>query len=252
MPTALLALDLDGTLIDADSQPAPDLLPELLCWVEGGAHVAVITARGGKTPLLSGWPLHSVSRCYGAWLQTGDTVRWSRTLPTPVLQAAMSRLNRWELNPAQGKTVIVTEDPRHTLRSSDPDFADHWRAPRGALKLVHGQPDVSRLDELQAQWALLPDVTVIRERRTRLALVRGDGCKGAALRDLAAALNVPGDRIVAAGDGPADAAMRPHAGTFLQVGTHPALDGTPRRVSSPAEMPWALARCRAELLGCPA
>ncbi|WP_174368129.1 HAD hydrolase family protein [Deinococcus sp. JMULE3] len=247
-PTALLALDLDGTLLDAAGQPAPGLISELLGWSEAGAHVAVITARGGKTPLINGWPLHSVSRCYGAWLQTADTVRWSRTLPPATLQMAMARLNRWELNTSGGGTILVTEDPRDLLRSSDPSFAAQWREARGVLKLAHGQPDAARLDEVQAQWSLLPGVKVIRERRDRLALVRADACKGSAVQALAAQLGVPRGRIIVAGDGSADAAMLPHAGTFIRVGNHPALAGATHHVPAPQDLPGLLGALRAERL----
>ncbi|MVN85469.1 hypothetical protein GO986_01655 [Deinococcus sp. HMF7620] len=38
LPFDLLALELDGTLLDAAGQVPPALLPELRAWAAGGAH----------------------------------------------------------------------------------------------------------------------------------------------------------------------------------------------------------------------
>lgn len=248
-PAALLALDLDGTLIGPDGHPPPGLLDELREWQLGGAHVAVITARGRLPPLLRDWPLDSVSRCYGAWLRCEGRVLWKRTLPRPAVHAALGALTPAEWGDSC-RTLIVTPDPSGILRHTDPDFRGRWPHAPAPLKVVHGQPDADRLDDLQAQWAVIPGAQVIRERRDRLVLVAADAGKGEALRDLAAHLGVPTTRTWAAGDGPADAAMLPHARTFLRVGAHPALHAAHLTAPGPADVPRVLARCRANALGC--
>lgn len=114
------------------------------------------------------------------------------------------------------------------------------------LKVVRGDTP-ARLDALAQDWSALGGTELIRERDTRLVLIRRGAGKGAALRDLTTRLGVPLSRVVAAGDGPADAAMLPHAGMFIRVGTHPALSGASCGVAGPHDLPGALACLRAAL-----
>ncbi|GGL04851.1 HAD family hydrolase [Deinococcus radiotolerans] len=248
-PTALLALDFDGTLVGPQGDVPAGLLDELHAWARGGAHLALLTARGRVPPEVRDWPLHTVSRCYGAWAQVGGQLAWSRPLADDTVRAALEALTpgawRW------GRTLMVTADPIGIVRGPHAAFAAQWPQAREVLKLVRGDTP-ARLDALKGRWATLPGTHVIRERDTRLVLVRQGACKGAALRALAGRLGVPGAQVVAAGDGPADAAMLAHAGTFIRVGAHAALAGATLHATCPADVPGVLAHVRARLLGCPA
>ncbi|MBZ9752800.1 HAD hydrolase family protein, partial [Deinococcus sp. HMF7604] len=88
LPFDLLALDLDGTLLDAAGQAPPALLPELRAWSAGGAQLAILTARAWVPDLLHDWPVETVSRCYGAQLlQRGQVVREQCVRPATVTAA---------------------------------------------------------------------------------------------------------------------------------------------------------------------
>lgn len=248
-PTALLALDLDGTLLGPQGEVPPGLSDELRAWAGAGAHLALLTARGRVPPEVQGWPLHTVTRCYGAWAEQAGQTLWSWPLPDVTVRAAIAAIPLADRR--VGKTLLVTADPAGIVRGPGPAFGTLWPQAREVLKVVRGD-EAARLDVLAARWAALPGTALIRERSTRLVLVRAGADKGAALRHLTAHLGVPRARVVAAGDGPADAAMLPHAGLFIRVGAHPALAGAARRAGCPADVPGVLAGVRARLLRCPA
>ncbi|MBZ9712734.1 HAD family hydrolase [Deinococcus multiflagellatus] len=235
LPFALLALDLDGTLLDAAGEAPPDLPPELRAWQAGGAHLALLTARAWVPTFLADWPVGTVSRCYGAQLLQGGQVIHERALAPGTVAAALAPLRPADLA-VGGKTVVVTRDPAAALRHTDPNFARRAAAAPGVLKLVHGGPDRARLDEVQAAWAALPGAGVIHERADRVVLVARGADKGAALAELRRQLGVPRARVLAAGDGPADAPMQAQAGVFVRVGAEVALAHADHTVAGPAAL----------------
>lgn len=243
-PGALLALDLDGTLIGPQGEVPPDLSGELRAWARAGAHLALLTARGRVPPEVRDWPLHTVTRCYGAWAEQAGQPLWSWPLPDATVRAATEAIPLADRQ--VGKTLLVTADPGGIVRGPHPAFETAWPQAHGVLKIVRGDTP-ARLDALAREWSALCETELIRERATRLVLIRRGAGKGAALRELTARLGVPRSRVVAAGDGPADAAMLPHAGTFIRVGTHPALSGASVGVAGPHDLPGVLARLRAAL-----
>ncbi len=248
-PGALLALDLDGTLTGPRGEVPPDLSGELRAWARAGAHLALLTARGRVPPEVRDWPLHTVTRCYGAWAEQAGQPLWSWPLPDATVRAATEAIPLADRQ--VGKTLLVTVDPGGIVRGPHPAFETAWPQARGVLKIVRGDTP-ARLDALAREWSALCDTELIRERATRLVLIRRGAGKGAALRELTARLGVSRSRVVAAGDGPADAAMLPHAGTFIRVGTHPALSGAALEAGCPADVPGVLAALRVRLLRCPA
>nr|WP_232337358.1 HAD hydrolase family protein [Deinococcus arboris] len=156
--------------------------------------------------------------------------------------AALEALHPAERRPDRGKTVLVTRQA--SLRTSDPDFETAWPLAQGLLKLIHGQPDTARLDALAEVWAALPQAQVIRERADRVVLVAPGADKGSALQTLRRRLGVSQARILAAGDGSADAAMGPQAGLLVRVGAHPALSAAHQTVPDPAALVQLLRFCR--------
>lgn len=243
-PGALLALDLDGTLLGPQGEVPPDLSGELRAWAGAGAHLALLTARGRVPPELRDWPLHTVTRCYGAWAEQAGQPLWSWPLPDATVGAAIEAIPLSDRR--VGKTLLVTADPGGIVRGPHPAFETSWPQAREVLKVVRGDTP-ARLDALAQDWLALGGTELIRERDTRLVLIRRGAGKGAALRELTTRLGVPLSRVVAAGDGPADAAMLPHAGMFIRVGTHPALSGASCGVAGPHDLPGALACLRAAL-----
>lgn len=124
-PTALLALDLDGTRLGPQGEVPPGLSDELRAWAGAGAHLALLTARGRVPPEVQGWPLHTVTRCYGAWAEQAGQALWSWFLPDVTVRAATEAIplaDRWV-----GKTLLVTADPGGIVRGPQPGFETSWR-----------------------------------------------------------------------------------------------------------------------------
>ncbi|PTA67321.1 HAD family hydrolase [Deinococcus arcticus] len=234
LPFALLALDLDGTLLNEAGEAPPGLLAELRAWEAAGAHLAILTARAWVPTLLSDWPVNTVSRCYGAQLRQGGQVIRERALAPQTVAAALGLLDARDLA-AGGKTVVVTRDPAHAVRPTNMAALRRGAAAPGVLKVVQGG-DPKRLDDLQVAWAALPGAAVIRERPGRVVLVAPGADKGRALAGLRRRLGVPRRRVLAAGDGPADATMLGHAGLFVRVGACAALAHAGQTVAGPAEL----------------
>jgi hypothetical protein len=221
--TALLACDLDGTLIAKDGSPAAGIVEAL----------ADLDARGARLVVCTGRPLHSAMKaattlcadplayvCYqGALVVDATTGEWLRHLTIPV-DAATGIVRE-----AFGLGLSVTLYDRDERRESAP-------AACGAALDVPALPGITRL-------VLAGDPALVAESFPRLAATwhpglrmdhAGDGIvdvlhggadKGDALRLVAAHLGVPGERIVACGDSAADESLLRTAGVSIAVGDPP-------------------------------
>ncbi len=231
---ALLACDLDGTLLDAEGIPVRDIVETLSVLRKAGASLAVCTGR----------PLHAARRaverleaepavymCYhGALVVDPGSGLQLRYLPLP--QHAASALAGEVLDRGLGVTVYDVDEPRELTRVTAEACPGVARArcrgpesaPLGAsvTRLVlHGRPELvsQLLPTLMKRWAGRLRVEPIRPGFISVLHARAD--KGDAVRLSAAYLGVPLDRVVACGDSEADESLLRVAGVRIAVGDAP-------------------------------
>jgi hydroxymethylpyrimidine pyrophosphatase-like HAD family hydrolase len=243
---ALLACDLDGTLIAEDGSPAPGIVEALAELDACGVPLVVCTGRPlhgamKATAVLHADPLAYV--CYhGALVVDAATGEWLRHLTIPVDVASLI------VREAQGLGLAVTlydGDERRELVPVAGGAARGLSASAGITRLVvsGGPPGVAaHLPGLAASW----------ERSTRLERAGGgtvailplSADKGEGLRLVAARLAVPLARVVACGDAAADESLLRTAGIAIAVGDPPdaALAAADERVAQEGLAPVLLRR----------
>ena len=220
---ALLACDLDGTLIAADGSPAPGIVEAL----------ADLDARGARLVVCTGRPLHSAVTavtalradplayvCYhGALVVAAATGEWLRHLAIPRDAAAGI------VRQAFGLGLSVTLYDGDVRRELAP-------AACGAALDLPVVPGITRI-------VLFGDPALVTESFPGLAATSGLGLrmehagdgivdvlhigadKGDALVLVAAHFAVPVERIVACGDAATDGSLLRTAGMSIAVGDPP-------------------------------
>ena len=221
---ALLACDLDGTLLSADGSPAPGIVETLADLGARGARLVVCTGRPLPGAVEAAATLRAdplAYACYhGALVVDATTGEWLRHLTIPV--DAATGIVRGALG--LGLTVTLYDgDERRELAPAAPGVA----------------LDLSALDAI-TRIAVTADPALVTASFAGLAATWGRGLrmghagdgvvdvlhagadKGDALRLVAAHLGVPGERIVACGDAAADESLLRAAGISIAVGDAPA------------------------------
>lgn len=252
-PIGLVALDIDGTLLDGAGALPPANAEAVREAAARGVHVAVVTGRSYPFALPAVAPLPdplvlvvhngAVSRHRG-----GDTFD-RRVLPAPHARDLLVATRRWRAH----ATTIFDRDERQTLY--DQLSWDHPQR-RGYLAQnrdwIRAVPDLEHhLDDTLIQVAFNGSVTEMREvadavralscanalavsvteyvdRDFTLVDVNAAGTtKGTALARLAAQLGVPRERVLALGDNYNDLDMLQWAGVGVLMGNAaPALRAT--------------------------
>lgn len=220
---ALLACDLDGTLLAADGSPAPGMVEAL----------ADLDGRGARVVVCTGRPLHGAAKavaalrtvpvayvCYhGALVVDAATGEWlmhltiSGDVVTGILEAA--RLLRLSVTTYEG-------DQRREPPPSASGAAPVAPAALGITRLVLSG-DAAALE------AALPQLAASWGRSTRLeragggtiAILPAAADKGEGLKLVAARLGVPLAQVAACGDSAADESLLRAAGVSIAVGAPP-------------------------------
>lgn len=220
---ALLACDLDGTLLAADGLPVPGIIEAL----------ADLDARGARLVVCTGRPLHGAQRavaalhadpvayvCYhGALVVDATTGEWLRhlTIPSDVASGIVSEAHLMGLS-----VTLYNGDRRRELGPVASGAALEIRALAGVTRLVlSGDP--------AAVAAAVPGLAASWGRSTRVegtgdgtvAILPASADKGEGLRLIAVHLGVPVRRIVACGDSAADESLLRTAGVSIAVGEPP-------------------------------
>jgi hydroxymethylpyrimidine pyrophosphatase-like HAD family hydrolase len=231
---ALLACDLDGTLLDAEGAPAPGVVEVLGDLRAVGAPLAMCTGR----------PLFSARRaaerleadpvayvCYhGALVVDPASGRRLRHLPLPPAEA--TALAAEALDRGLGVTVYDIDEPRELARTAREAHPGAER-PRGPVPredlvgplvtrlVLHGDPEVAArlLPDLAGRWRGSLRLEPIRPGLIGVFHAHTD--KGDAVRLIATHLGVPLARIVACGDSEADESLLRVAGVRVAVGDAP-------------------------------
>lgn len=209
---ALVAFDLDGTLMPVDETAAPETREALQALRHAGAHL--VLASGKPCAYLSG-----VARALGildssligengaeVWIRsTMPTPRW-RVTPSSEEKLALDRL-REELRIRYGDEVFLQPN---TVGVTAFPAAEHLTSARLAAEVIPELPaGITRyVHSDSVDWTL------------------GRCSKGAALMQLAHDLGFGRERLVAVGDGPNDLAMLTEAHLGLWLGSPEQVKGT--------------------------
>ena len=248
---ALLACDLDGTLLAADGSPAPGIV----------AALADLAARGARLVVCTGRPLHGAVKAiailhtdpvayvcfHGALAIDATTGKWLRhlTIPVDVASGIVREAHLLGLS-----VTLYDGDERRELAP----------AAFGAALDLPASPGITRLvlsgDPARVASAYT-GLTAARDAGLRMDHA-GDGIvdvlhagadKGDALRLVAAHLGVPGKRIVACGDAAADETLLRTAAIRIAVGDAPAsLRAAAQLVVSQDALSGALRRAAGSLV----
>jgi hypothetical protein len=235
---ALIACDLDGTLLEDDGSPIPGIGETLSSLAAAGAIFVVCTGR----------PLHSALRvtavlgvecaafaCYHGALVvdgSGEPIRHLPVPPDAAWAVAAETLRR-----GLGVTVYEWDDPREL----DPDGGDGEGPGDGVSRLVlHGDPTALTrlLEDLRGVWSARLRIEPIRPGF--VGVFNAGAHKGHALRLLAGRLGVPLGRTVACGDAVQDESLLAAAAVRIAVGERPHVLG---------DVPGVVVTSRARLAG---
>jgi hydroxymethylpyrimidine pyrophosphatase-like HAD family hydrolase len=222
--TALLACDLDGTLIADDGSPVPGIV----------AALADLDARGARLVVCTGRPLHGAAKavavlradpvayvCYhGALVVDATTGEWLRHLTVPAQTVGGI------VRAAHGLGLSVTlyaGDVRRELAAAAGAAPLDPGALAGITRVVlAGDPSgvAAALPALIATWGRATRVE--RAGGGTVAMLPAAADKGEGLKLVAAHLGVPGQRIVACGDTAADTSLLLAGAVRIAVGAAPA------------------------------
>jgi hydroxymethylpyrimidine pyrophosphatase-like HAD family hydrolase len=234
-PRALLACDLDGTLITDDGSPAPGIVEAL----------AELDARGARLVVCTGRPLHGAEKavvalraapiafvCYhGALVVDASTGEWLRHLTIPEL--TVSGIVR-QAHLLGLSVTLYHGDDRRELAPTDVFVALDFTAPAGITRVVLGGGEAranSVLPAVAASWG--HGVRVEHAGGGTVAILPVSADKGDGLRLIAARFGVPLERVVACGDSAADESLLRISGVSIAVGDPPdaALAGADEHVA---------------------
>ncbi|MCX6374342.1 MAG: HAD hydrolase family protein, partial [Actinobacteria bacterium] len=217
---ALLACDLDGTLLTAAGVPALGIAEAL----------EDLGARGARLVVCTGRPLHGAAKAvaalradpvayvcfHGALVVDAATGEWLRhlTIPGHVVSGIVRDA------PSLGLSVtLYVGDVRCELAPAASGVALELAAPAGITRLVlSGDPArcAAALPALAASRG--PSIRLERAGGGTVAIVPASADKGEGLRLVATHLGVPLARVVACGDSAADDSLLRTAGVSIAVG----------------------------------
>jgi len=221
---ALLACDLDGTLLTADGSPAPGIVEVLGDLGARGARLVVCTGRPLRGAMEAATTLRADPLAYvcyhGALVVDATTGEWLRHLTIPV--AAATGI----VHEAVGLGLSVTlydGDERREWASAGSGAALDLSALPGITRLVlAGDPArvAAAYPGLAAIWG--PGLRMEHAGDGIVDVLHGGADKGEGLRLVAAHLAVPLAQVIACGDSSADQSLLRTAGVSIAVGDAPA------------------------------
>ncbi len=226
----LIALDLDGTLVDYDANVSPENRRAVLDAVNAGIRVALVTGRGADLParLVRELRLNVPSICaHGALTKDFLSGRTIGHIPVP-LQHAVALLEYAE---RRGFDAAVYSEERFLRAHGAPLHMDdmrlpHWHAVTSLREAVAAPPTFLRffgseaVAEICSTFAHLPlhfkhEVFGDLEE---CAVTSADATKEIALARLCADLRIPRERVLAIGDSRNDVPMLRWAGIGVAMG----------------------------------
>ena len=241
----LLALDLDGTLLNSDWKLSERNLAALVDAHEAGIHIVIVTGRrySAALELTEGitCPHYLVTNAGARIASSQKGVLESRTWKPALLEEFLEHLSPFKIH-----TFLITEDiGRGEIICSEPNMEDpnvaiyvsrneaflmkaaDFRSDRIAPVLqVACSGTIERMELARKQVASFRNVgqlhvsrTVYKDRDLELVdIVSAGADKGSGLSNLAKRLGMGPDRIMALGDNYADTSMLEFAGYPIVMG----------------------------------
>lgn len=234
-PPRLLALDLDGTLLDADSTIPSGHALAVDAFRRRGIAVAIVT---GRPLLTTRWVwrdlrLDTPLACFnGAWvgIPGHDAMAWERIPEVDVLAIVE------ELRQHQGTICLYPRPDRWQMHRADPYTADwqqlyqapieivtglvdRWRGPSCKVMFVTPEGIQRVADRLNARFGRRYHVTVSQD--DRLEVLPAGISKAWGLARLAEHLGIPQHAVWAVGDAANDLEMLRWAGMGFAMGQAP-------------------------------
>jgi len=224
----LIATDLDGTLLDSQSELSERTVRAVSQTMEAGAKFVLASGRMSESTgafaerLSTNAPIIAFNGAVALNWRTGE-VLFERAIPAETARA-VARM-------AEELGVFIQYFPERGFFYGRrvPEFSDDYEGRirmRGvelmmslsewieqpAMKLLALGENAKLLELREGILAEFPEISAMLSHPTYLEIVSGGVDKGAALRSVAERLNVPREEIAAFGDADNDAAMIEYAG----------------------------------------
>lgn len=226
----LIALDLDGTLLDERDGVSPANRQAIRAALELGVRVVLVTGRGADAParLVRELKLNLPAICaHGALTRDFLAGRTLGHIPVPYALARplIEHAERHRLNAA------IYFDERFLCLTGTTIYMDdqrrmHWAEVPSLLEAVHAAPTFIRFlgsHAVESVRAAFPDLPVHFKFESwgdfeELAITSRDATKERALQQLCADFQIPPERVLALGDSRNDVPMLQWAGIGVAMG----------------------------------
>ena len=215
----LVALDLDGTLLDPEDRVSPRNRAAIRALLEGGIRVVLVTGRGVDLPSKLSRDLGlnlPIICCHGALTKDFHANRILNELPLPLLYAKPMV----EYAEAQGLSLALYSDESFWRLEGSKIYMDdmtgpHWREAKCFADVLDRAPTFIRflgaesVAAMEREFGDLP-VSFRHERWgefVECAVLNRDASKRNALARLCADFQITADRVLAIGDSRNDVPM---------------------------------------------
>lgn len=236
----LIAMDMDGTLVNSRQRISPENVSALLDAQAQGIRLAICSGRlcGDIASFIESYGLGNcaILSLNGAYCLTGSvgSVISNHFIQKHALQATIEVLTRHEmLFGCFAQNRLVVSDGSKPV---DADFwGTHMEGPHmpqvhngekavaevcesGVNKLLCYSPDVAALSCVRAELEGILDLTVTSSWANNLEIMPGDADKGTGIRELTAKLGLEASQVMAIGDYDNDESMIAYAGLGIAMG----------------------------------
>jgi Cof subfamily protein (haloacid dehalogenase superfamily) len=225
----LIALDLDGTLLDERDGVSPANRRAIRGALDLGVRVVLVTGRGADAParLVRDLKLNLPAICaHGALTRDFLAGRTLGHIPVPLGPARqlIEHAERYRLNAA-----VYFDERFHCLTGTTVFMEDqrgaHWVEVPSLLAAIDGAPTFIRFlghEAVASVRATFPDLPVHFKYETwgdfqECAITSRDATKERALQQLCADFQIPAERVLALGDSRNDVPMLQWAGVGLAM-----------------------------------
>lgn len=238
----MIALDVDGTLLNDEHKLLPDVKAAVRNAAVGGAEIVLCTGRGplATLPVMKELGLTGTMIVHnGGATVASDTldVLAQYTMEASELVSFIEDCRRnqlqFDLNAAFDIMVESLSDEAKAMYSHhlvEPILLEPGApVPEGLIKMSVFGP-MQQINEMQSYWeGLAPSLQIIRSGDFFIDIQHPKASKGAALRELAASRGLPREKIFAIGNYFNDISMLEFAGFGV------AMDNSPDAVKSAAD-----------------
>ena len=232
MTYKLLALDIDGTLLQTDMSILPEVMAAIKRLQSQGVYIILATGRAFPSAkkyadILN---LNSPLICYnGAVIRTGKDSEpvFQQCLPLPLMEEIIvfGEERDWYLQLYNNDAILVAKTSEHTL--ADPDFANMPTIETGRLSAAKLQPSPKIMtrctpEEVAARLGMLKAsfgerLYIVGSTPHLLEMMCNGVSKAHALHQLCNHYRISPSEIVACGDGDNDRDMLSFAGVGCAV-----------------------------------